>query len=224
MIAGIWMLQEEAKWFNKAITQVGAEHISPMLNIGSSTGHFRTVEQPWIDEYVFGALERGGGNVIHSDIKHASGVDIVGDLTDAGFLNELQSMRFKSVFCSNLLEHVRNPQQIAQAMRSVVEPGGFIFASCPHDYPIHLDPIDTLFRPDVEELSALFPNSNLILGEIIQGPTYWDVLRRRPSRLPKTVLRYLAPFYRYQQWCYTMTYLAYLRKPFTATCVLLKTT
>ena len=73
-------------------------------------------------------------------------MDIVGDLTDADFLVAVRKARYKSVLCSNLLEHIIGPEKICNAIVDVVEPGGYIVVTVPNLYPYHGDPIDTKFR------------------------------------------------------------------------------
>ncbi|OBQ33891.1 MAG: hypothetical protein AN485_17485, partial [Anabaena sp. MDT14b] len=46
---------------------------------------------------------------------------------------------------------------------------GYIFVTVPYKYPYHRDPIDTMFRPDIQELSSLFPDFKIVNGEILAG-------------------------------------------------------
>jgi hypothetical protein len=161
------MLVREAKWFAQRFGELGEEALYPMLNIGSHTTEFRTREQPWIDRYVFAPARRRGSKVVHLDIRDAPGVDLVGDLTDPAFLASVAAMRFRSAFCSNLLEHVPNREAIGRAVVGAVEPGGYLIVSCPNNFPYHPDPIDTLFRPEVKELALLFPGTTIVRGELV---------------------------------------------------------
>lgn len=156
----------------------------PMLNVGSSTEAFRTSEQPWIDRYLFARARKHGYVVKHVDIKPARGVDLVGDLADPSFLAVLRRMAVKSVFCSNLLEHVSNRELIARALRDLVPPGGYLFVSCPYRFPYHPDPIDTMFRPTVAELAALFPGLSIQEQAVVSGGTYAALLVRQFLRDP----------------------------------------
>lgn len=159
------MLVREAKWYARRIEELGDDALFPMLNVGSHTEEFRTREQPWIDRYIFAPPRRRGMKIVHLDLQNLPSVDLVGDLTEPGFLAKLRSMRFRSVFCSNLLEHVPNPEEIAEAAVEAVEPGGYLLASCPNRFPYHLDPIDTMFRPSPEELPAIFPHTEVIRAD-----------------------------------------------------------
>ena len=59
----------------------GRDDISPLLNLGSSTGHFRRVTKPHIEALLFAPLRRAGVEVVHCDIKRDEGVDLVADVS-----------------------------------------------------------------------------------------------------------------------------------------------
>jgi hypothetical protein len=187
------MLVQEARWFAEAMTEMDDGSIFPMLNIGSHTEEYRRQHQPWIDEYIFGPLRARQRTVKHLDIRSGGGVDIVGDLTNRSFLKELAAMRFKSVFSANLLEHVVNRQEIAAVIASVVPVGGYVFVSCPHTFPFHADPIDTMFRPGIGELAALFPGTVVCRGAIVDCGSFGSYVAARfwghPGALVRTLLR-----------------------------------
>jgi len=212
------MLIEEARWLGKAMSERSSSGIFPMLNIGSGTDEFRKKKQPWIDEYIFKPARQSGGRVVHSDIKNGSGVDIVGDLSDAAFREELHGMNFRSIFCSNLFEHVPDREIIAELLVSIIPTGGYIFASCPYMYPYHPAPIDTMFRPNVEELARVFQGTGLVRGEIVTGESYIGTITRDPLQLVRLGL----PFYRPKNWLAASGKLLWLFKNFQATCVLLQ--
>ncbi len=191
-----------------------------MLNIGSSTDRFRTVDQGWIDEYIFKPIRESGYKVVHMDRKKASGVDVVGDLYDRDFRKELSRMRFKSIFCSNLLEHIKNREEIVEILTALIPEGGYIFTSCPYKYPYHADPIDTGFRPDVKELSSLFPEPHACSGEIITCGTYWDYITLNPRKFIKTIVRLCVPFYKPMVWYSHVRHIPWLFKNFQATCLI----
>jgi len=194
----------------------------PMCNVGSSTGQFRSKDQPWIDELIFAPLARQGCIVKHLDMKAAAGVDIVGDLSNPAFLQEVSNMRFKSVFCSNLLEHVTSRESICSMLLAIVPSGGYLCISAPHSYPYHPDPTDTGFRPDIAELHALFPATHLICSAIIGGDTILKLRRRQPAVFAFTLVRFLFPFYKPVSWWRTKGYLPWFFRPLTATCVILQ--
>jgi hypothetical protein len=177
--------------------------------------------QPWIDKEVFLPVERRG-EIVHLDMKQAPGVDLVGDLTDPSFLARLQSMQFRSVFCSNLLEHVENPRALCEIIASILPEDGLLFASCPHHYPYHPDPIDTLLRPGVSELAAMFPGMAVIDAEMVDGGRYLDWCAIEPVRFAMLAVRSLAPFYRPKNWILNQGYLPWLFRRVSASCVVMR--
>src|SRR5690348_4717033 len=152
----------ESKWLGERLASISTEDLSPLLNVGSSTQDFRTRQQPYIDQNIFAPLRKRGGTVYHADIKAAPGVDLVGDLLDPAFLAELSKLQIRSAMISNLFEHVTIRQQICDVLMKILPPGGYIFVSGPHRYPYHADPIDTMFRPSIEEMHGHFPGTRII--------------------------------------------------------------
>ncbi len=185
------MLIQEAQWFAEAMADMDAVSIFPMLNIGSHTEEYRRQHQPWIDRYIFAPLRQHNRVVKHLDIRSGAGVDIVGDLTDRSFLKELGAMEFRSVFSANLLEHVVNRHEIAAVITSVVPVGGYIFVSCPLKFPFHADPIDTMFRPDMGELAAMFPGTAIERGGIVDCGSFARYVIARVCGHPGAVVRTL---------------------------------
>ena len=89
-----------------------------MCNVGSASKHYRSVEQPYIDKYLFEPARLKNLQVIHVDTKQADGVDLAGDLTNPKFLSELSRLSVNSVMCCNLLEHVNDRSMICGAISS----------------------------------------------------------------------------------------------------------
>jgi SAM-dependent methyltransferase len=127
-----------------------------LLSVGSGGAELRTT-QPWIQRVVYDPLERRGIRVLHHELRPGPGVDVAGDLTERGFLDGLPELGVRSVLCSNVLEHVPNPAEVASALQRAVAPGGYALVSVPRRYPYHPGPVDTLFRPTPDELRRLFP-------------------------------------------------------------------
>jgi len=216
------MLPPEAKWLGHHILELDSARAFPMLNIGSSTGRFVTVDQPWIEGELFGPIRQRGLTVLNCDMKSAPGVDLVGDLSDPKFLAEVATHRFKSVLCCNLLEHVENREAIAAMLLSVIPKGGYLFVSGPHSYPHHPDPIDTMYRPSVEELAKLFPGTRVVASEIVDCGTYWAYATRTPTKFVKSVVRLCLPFYQPKAWRTAVARLGWLFRDFQAVCVVLE--
>jgi hypothetical protein len=220
------VLIEEARWLARQIAELAPDRVFPLLDVGSSTERFRSIEQPWIDQEIFAAARLAGHPVSHLDAKPAEGVDIVADLGDQSALEGRVRGGYRSVFCSNLLEHVENRETIARALVGLVPEGGYLFVSCPYRYPYHPDPIDTMFRPTPTELAALFGGTRIDREAVIFNGNYFDQLRRTPLATLRLLLRLLLPFYRPRAWRRALgefqRHLPWLFRRFAATCVVLQ--
>lgn len=236
------MLIEEARWFRDRLALYETEQLSPMLNLGSQTQHFRGCVQPWIDQYVFGPLASRGVQVVHTDLYPGEGVDLVGDLTDERFLAQLRQYAFRSLFCSNVLEHVPEPQKLATRLVEILPSGAFLFVSCPRVFPYHPDPVDTGFRPQVTELAEMFPYCELVEGEVVdcgmmwqyvlaRGRAWWREHRPGPRSLRdcgdlalSSETRSAGPFRHLPSWQQLWRIALWLCRPVSATCVVLRVT
>jgi hypothetical protein len=220
------VLIEEAKWLARQIAELEPDRVFPLLDVGSSTQRFRSVEQPWIDEEIFAPARRAGHPVSHLDAKPAEGVDIVADLGDLAALKRVARRGYRSVFCSNLLEHVEDREAIARVLVGLVPEGGYVFVSCPYRYPFHPDPIDTMFRPTPQELAALFGGTRLDRQAVVRDGNYFDLLRRTPRASMKLLVRLCLPFYKPPAWRRTVSefrrHLPWMFRRFEASCVVLQ--
>ena len=164
----------EADWICKALLALGPEKASPVANLGSSTGAFRTVKKPHIEQRLLRPLREAGFEVLHVDLKQDEGVDLAGDLYDAGVRAMLQARGFRSAILSNVLEHVPDPAALAAITEEIVAPGGYLVVTVPRAYPYHPDPIDTLFRPAPDELVALYRRSAPIAAVVLTDATPFE--------------------------------------------------
>jgi len=217
------MFREEARWLADIIYSLQPNSVFPMLNIGSSSKKFRESEQPWIDELLFKPARQKGYSIINVDMKYDLGVDLVGDLCDPIFLQKLSEINIKSVLCSNLLEHVTNREEICQIISSIIPNGGYVFVTVPYQYPYHRDPIDTMFRPNIEELSSLFPDSKIVNGEIVAG----GYLVQSTTIVPviyvlAMFIRLILPIYQPFRWFDSLRYALWLFRKIFVSCVLLE--
>ena len=163
---------EEAAWIGDALASVPAAELDPMIELGSSTRDFRTRQQPHIDALIHAPLRDRGVRVVHSDLKAADGVDISGDFYDPKVRAELKAVGAKAVICCNMFEHVTDRGRLASVCDDILAPGGLLVVTVPHSYPVHLDPIDTYFRPAPEEIAALFPGYSQGAGKVISSQTF----------------------------------------------------
>jgi hypothetical protein len=216
------MLIQEAHWFKQQLASLEPAQVFPMCNVGSSTAAFRTRDQPWIEEAIFAPIARQGYVVKHLDAKPAPGVDIIGDLGDPEFRKQISCMEFKSAFCSNLLEHVVQRDAICRTLVSIIPSGGYLFISVPFSFPYHPDPVDTGFRPSVEELAALFVGTRLVRSAIVTGDAFLKLRRRDPIVFALTLIRCLFPFYKPVCWWRNRGYVTWFFRRVSASCVVLR--
>ncbi|MER3415874.1 MAG: methyltransferase type 11 [Gemmataceae bacterium] len=173
------MLPREAEWFGAVLSVCADAELFPFLHVGSQSEHFRCRVQPWIEQAIFAPLRRRGGPIVHLDLYPAPGVDLVGDICDPRLLQELERTRWQAIMCCNVLEHVGAPRSLAEHLLRLLAPGGLLFVSCPYRFPWHPDPIDNGLRPDVQELAAFFPGTDMVHGARVAGGTLTGYLLAR---------------------------------------------
>ncbi len=199
------MFEREARWIADRLAAYPASEISPLLDVGSSTSEFRERAQPWIARDIFAPLAARGVEIVHLDARQGAGIDLRGDLLDDGDFARLRTIRYRALLCCNILEHVRDPAELARRCVELVTPGGIIVVTAPYSYPRHADPIDTLYRPSPREMAALFCGTRVLAGDIIDaGKSYRDEVRRRPWILLRHVARLPFPFLDVGQWTASM--------------------
>jgi len=213
----------ESQWLGEKLASIPDSQLFPLLNVGSSTLEFRTQTQPYIDSQIFAPLRRRGGTVYHLDMKPDPGVDLVGDLLDASFRNSIRKLTIRSAMVSNLLEHVTNREEICETLLDVIPEGGHVIVSGPSRYPYHADPIDTMFRPSIDEVAHLFPGTHIVESAIVDSGNWrqWNVAERgRP--LSQSLLRLMVPFYRPKKWLELARQSPYIFKHIQAFAVVLR--
>ncbi|WP_408889445.1 hypothetical protein ACJ2CR_37455 [Myxococcus faecalis] len=217
------MLKQEARWLGQQLETLELSQVFSLLNVGSSTQYFREVQQRWIDAELFAPLRRRGGHAIHQDLKADEGVDVVGDLMDPDCVRRLKGLGVRSVCCTSVLEHVEDREAFASRLSDLVPRGGVLMLSVPRAFPWHPDPIDTMFRPSVEELAALFPRMKKRASAVVPCGRLGDLVAQD---LPGALRRLLnpgkgagteAPRAPLRQWLWP-----WLVKPFELTCVVLE--
>lgn len=173
------MRPEEAHWVGGVLTGLGAQRISPVLELGSSTLAFRTVEKPHIDRLVHAPLRDAGVKVVHCDLKADPGIDISGDIYDPAVRAAVKAVGARCILCCNILEHLTDREAFVRICDEVLRPGGVLVITVPYSYPLHLDPIDTYYRPSPEALRALLPDYRLVEAKVIRSGSHLSDLRAR---------------------------------------------
>ena len=216
------MFEVEAGWLEKVLSRLSTECLSPCIDLGSSDFVYRTEFQPWIDERVFKPLALRGVAIHHCDLKNAPGVDVVADLMNDEGRTRIMRIAPNSVLCCNILEHVAEPAAFASRLASLLGPGGYLVLNVPHRYPYHEDPIDNGFRPEIQEVAALFPDFSVVEAAVLEAGSYREEVARQPLRiLTRHFARLLLPFLGLQKWKRSVARLSYLFRSYEVTCLLL---
>ncbi len=206
------MMYCDAEWLEQVFARYSNEELSPIVNIGSSTRHFREVVQPFVHEQVFAPLEARGIKIIHSDIKDGEGVDISCDIFDDAGLEKLKALKPQALICTHMFEHVLDRELLASRLMALLPPGGLFFITVPMSYHYHADPIDTMYRPNPDELGDLFPNERILEKNVLTGDNYWSHIRKRPFTLFfRHFFRFFTPFLGMKKWKRSMRKLYWLR-------------
>jgi SAM-dependent methyltransferase len=214
------MMRCDAEWLGRTFAQLSKEDLSPLLNLGSSSQRFRTVEQPYIHGLVFAPLEGRGVRVVHSDLKVAPGVDVSGDIFDDADFAKLKAVGARAVVCTHMYEHVRDRDELTRRLLELLPEGGRFFVTVPSSYHEHQDPIDTMFRPSPDELAAMFAEHEVLRAEELEGETYWAQVRRRPVTLFfRHFTRFFVPFLGWHAWQRSMRKLYWLVNPYKVSVV-----
>jgi len=214
---------EEADVLTRWVRELRLAPGTVCLNIGSSTKAFREREQPHITDRFIGPLERDGLRFIHCDMKQSDGVDEVGDVFDLEFRERLKRYGANLLVCSNLLEHLNEPQQFANACGELIKPGGYGLFTVPLSYPYHPDPVDTMLRLTPRELTAMLSGWQVVKSEQIAAGTYLKDLQASGEpfvRLLKQIARVMLPVYRPRQWRPNAHRLLWLFRPYRLSIVL----
>lgn len=214
------MMLCDAEWLQKAFAKFDAAELSPILNLGSSTAHFRAVVQPYINDLVIGPLEARGVKVIHVDLKQDDGVDISANILDGADHARVKALAPKAVICTHMLEHVVEREAMAQRILDLLPVGGLFFVTVPFSYHEHRDPIDTLYRPSPDELAQLFPGQKVIEKAELVGHSYWREVRRRPFTVFfRHFTRFFLPFLGLEKWKRSMRKLYWLAHPYKVSAI-----
>lgn len=219
------MRREEASRISEWIVGLSLSPGAICLNIGSSTERFRTRSQPHSEHLLFQPLRRSGLRVLHCDMKPDPGVDLVGDVLDPAFQQELREMGAQLLICSNVLEHLADPEAFAASCAGLVSPGGYALFTVPANYPFHPDPIDTMFRPTPDELAAMFPAWQVVKAETLVCGDFWDDLKNEGGFLRNSarhLLRVALPFYRPRYWVAAAHRLLWLVRKYQVTMLLIR--
>lgn len=189
------MFKEESIWIKEVLGEVDISSVNEVLDVGSSTKKFRTKTQPYIDENVFKPLRDRGISIYHLDSKDEKDVDYVYDVENMKV--EKFGKKFGLVICCSLLEHVQKPKKVGSLLVNIVKQDGFLLITLPQAYRCHLDPIDTMFRPSMEELISIFPGMKIIRKKVVR-------IKDREKYRRSELIRYIIPLFNWKVNCLFM--------------------
>lgn len=177
------MFIDESLWIREKLSGINLPPGALVLNIGSSDEAFLST-QPHIEENVLAPLRERGARIVNLDIRPARPGDYSADITDRQ-LPEKLGKRFNLVMCTSLLEHVEDRDTAFSNIAALAEEGGYILLTVPRHYPLHRDPIDTMYRPSAEELAEEIRRrrpAEVVAAEIldIQAPHHYYYKSRIP--------------------------------------------
>jgi len=219
------MRVEEAVYIKSALDKYARFDESILLNLGSSTENFRKVEQPHIDRELFSQLNLDHFKVIHFDLKEDIGVDISGDIFDLEIQKRLESIKPQFIMCCNFLEHLDTDlrKKIPFILDKLLDVDGVLLITVPYSYPLHLDPIDTYFRPSPSELSNLFLKYKVLDESVIKSNSFfYEYMSYTAFMKIRFVIRLFTPFYKYKEWKSLVHRVFWLFRPYEISCVSLR--
>ena len=140
------MRPEEAEYLGAWLSVQAPAELSPLIELGASTQAFHKTH-PHVESDVLGPLTERGVRIVKTDLQPGPHIDIAGDIYDVAVQAKLKAVGAKCVLCCNILEHVADREAFARVCDEILSPGGTIVISVPQSYPLHMDPIDTYYRP-----------------------------------------------------------------------------
>ena len=204
------MFVQEAKLLHELIGSLQWNGNGTVLDIGSSSREYRCKIQPHIDGYIFRPLREVGYKIAYLDKKNEEGIDIIADLTDPLFDRNLQKTTYDLIICSNILEHVIDRELFINNLLSFAHKGSVIIITVPFKYFKHLDPIDTMFRPSLDELIQwinqkgefeIQHSSYIVINEKRYYKRKMKLARYIPIRLSVDFWRYYLKSFRWKVTC-----------------------
>ena len=221
------MLLEESIWVGEKIDEIVLLNSLPILNVGSSTKEYRTQRQSHIQKNIFDLIPNESKNVIHLDMKAADGVDIVGDLYDRNFLEEIKTLKVKCILFNNVLMYLDKKQRkkLSEILNEILEKDGYLIVTNSHVFPPAPDPVESYYRASPDKLQQeLFENFNIIDAKIIENNySFNKQLKARPNLIPIKIARFLLPFYKFDEWKFMLNYyLNNYNSNYSASCLFLQ--
>ena len=221
------MLVEESIWISEKIKEILPEEPFPVHNIGSSTLVYRTKKQPFIQKIIFNLFSDEKKQVIHLDMKEDEGIDLVGDLSDENFRNEVKKLKPKLILCNNTLMYLNSKtrKELSEILFDILEKNGYLIITNSHVFPPSPDPVEEYYRASPNQMyHTLFYNFILLDKKVIEtNYTFYKLLKSKPKLIFIKILRLFLPFYKTKEWWFMLKYYLFsLNKNYSATCLFLR--
>lgn len=184
------MFIETADWVARELAGLELGAASRVADVGSSTLHYRTIEQPHVERQVIAPLRDRGCEVVHVDVKEADGVDIVHDICEPaeraveriGGQNDL-------VITIGMLQTVPDLDAAVAGLVALTPPGAALLVESPEVFRKVSDPDDNGWRPDPDALIRTFTDvagfDVLAAGSVeITEDRQYKRLASRSSKVP----------------------------------------
>jgi hypothetical protein len=164
------MRPEEAAYLGAWFSRQALAELSPLIELGASTEAFLETH-PHVENDLLGPLVRRGVRIVKTDLLPGPHIDIAGDIYDSAVQATLKAVGAKCVLCCNIFEHVADRETFARVCDEILSPGGTIVVTVPQSYPLHMDPIDTYYRPKPAEIAQLFPGYVVLVRQTVVSGT-----------------------------------------------------
>ncbi len=132
-----------------------------VLDIGCGNKPYHPVFEGLIDRYV-------GCDVVQSDKNM---VDVICPATNLKFSDD----SFDTVFSTQVMEHVDDPEKMLMETHRVLRPGGVVIFSVPFCWELHEEPYD-YYRFSKYGLRALFERHDFVIERIVANGGKWAAI------------------------------------------------
>lgn len=132
----------ERKHLRRAAARLAPLASGRLLDVGGGERPYGALFAPYVKRYVGLEYPPMADNLapeIWRDLKRVRAIiDVFGDGYSLPFAEE----SFETVLCSEVLEHVSDPERILREIGRVLKPGGVVLLTVPFMAPLHQLPLD----------------------------------------------------------------------------------
>jgi len=147
--AGYWVRAR----IDSAIKQHASAAHGILLDVGCGIKPFQKIFSPYVESYIGLEYSPESGYL-------GNDADFCGD---AAFL-PLADESIDTVLCTEVMEHVPNPEKTIEEFARVLRPGGIVITTAPFFFPIH-DAFD-FFRYSPDGLAAMMKRHGLVVEKV----------------------------------------------------------